>query len=229
MPRKISTDFAICHGETSMVVCSRPSQPGRTDEVEPAEDGEHDDLEHRVDRDQHGGGFAVAAGQVVPDDHHGDAAGQADDDQAGAVLGQVGQEQPGQGEHQRRAEDPVQDQRADQQFAVAGDGVEAVVADLRQHRVHHDQQAEGDRQRDAVDLDGAQGVAEAGDHAPEQQAGDHGDADPDRQEPVEGGQFADDGGVVGGGRAHAVAHLGGAGSRSSRTADSCCRAAGTTR
>ncbi|COZ42405.1 Uncharacterised protein [Mycobacterium tuberculosis] len=31
MPRKISTDLAICHGDVAMVVCSRPSQPGSTD------------------------------------------------------------------------------------------------------------------------------------------------------------------------------------------------------
>ena len=143
---------------------------GKHREVEPAEDGEHDHLEHRVDRDQHGGGLAVAAGQVVPDDDHRDAAGQADDDQPGAVLGQVRQEQPGQGEHQRRAEDPVQNQRAEQQLAVAGDRVEAVVADLGQYRVHHDQQADGDRQRDAVDLNGAQRVVQAGDQPAEQQS-----------------------------------------------------------
>ena len=36
--------------------------------------------------------------------------------------------------------------RADQQLAVAGNGVQPVVTHLRQHRVHHDQQAERDRQ-----------------------------------------------------------------------------------
>ena len=44
----------------------------------------------------------------------------------------------------------------DQQPAVAGDGVEAVVADLGQHRVHHHQQPERDRQGDAVDRDRVQ-------------------------------------------------------------------------
>ena len=34
--------------------------------------------------------------------------------------------------------------RHQQQLAVAGDGVEAVVADLGQHRVHHDEQAKSD-------------------------------------------------------------------------------------
>ena len=177
-----------------MVVCSRPSQPGSTDEVEPAQHGEHDHLEDRVQRDQHGGGLAVAAGQVVPDDDHRDAAGQADDDQPGAVLGQVGQQQPGQGEHQRRAEHPVQHQRADQELAVAGDGVEAVVADLGQHRIHHDQQTERDGQRNAVDLERFPARVQSGNPPPEQQSGDHRDADPHRQEPIQGRQLADDGG-----------------------------------
>src|SRR5699024_9158062 len=75
------------------------AEPARQDaEVEPAEDGEHDDLEDRVDRHQHRGRLAVAAGQVVPDHDHGDATGQTDDDEPGAVLGKVGQENPGQGE-----------------------------------------------------------------------------------------------------------------------------------
>ncbi len=102
----------------------------------------------------------------------------------------------------------------DQQLAVAGDGVEAVVADLGQHRVHHDQQAERDRQRDAVDLDDAQRVPEPGDQAAEQQAGDHGDADPHRQEPVEDRHLAGDGPVVGRGgheRVSASAAVAGAG------------------
>src|SRR5690606_16244084 len=81
---------------------------GQDGEVEPAEYGEHDDLEDRVQGDEHGGGFAVTAREVVPDDDHGDAAGQADDDQPGPVFGQVGQEDPGEGEHQRGAEKPVQ-------------------------------------------------------------------------------------------------------------------------
>ena len=185
MPRKISTDLAICHGEVSMVVCSQAEPAGQHREVEPAEHGEHDDLEDRVERDQNGGGLAVTAGEVVPDDDHRDAAGQADDDQPGAVLGQVGQQQPGQREHQRRTEHPVQDQRLRQQLAVAGDGVEAVVADLGQHRIHHDQQTQRDRQRDAVDLQRVQRGVQSGDQPAQQQAGDHRDADPYRQEPVE--------------------------------------------
>ena len=89
MPRKTSTEAAICQGETSRV-CLRQAEPaGQHRQVEPAEGPERDDLEDRVEGHEHRRGLAVAAGEVVPDDHHGDAAGQADDDQPGAVLGQV--------------------------------------------------------------------------------------------------------------------------------------------
>ncbi len=56
-------------------------------QVEPAQQAEGEDLEHRVDRHQHGPGFPVAAGQVVPDQDHRDAPGQPHDDQPGAVGG----------------------------------------------------------------------------------------------------------------------------------------------
>jgi hypothetical protein len=43
---------------------------------------------------------------ALPDRHPGDAAGRPDDDQAGAVLGQLVQQQPRRGEHQRRLDQP---------------------------------------------------------------------------------------------------------------------------
>lgn len=58
-------------------------------EVEVAEEGEGDDLEQRVDGHEDRGGFPVAAGEVVPDEDHGDAAGQADDDEPGPIGGLV--------------------------------------------------------------------------------------------------------------------------------------------
>jgi hypothetical protein len=84
--------------------------PGQDLHVEPSEQAEGEDLEDRVEGDQDGGGFPIAAGQVVPDDHHGDAAGQTDDDQTSAVGGQVGKEDPGQREHEGRPDQPVEDQ-----------------------------------------------------------------------------------------------------------------------
>ena len=172
---------------------------GKHRQVEPAEHGVHDDLEERVDGDEDGRQFPAAAGQVVPDEDHGDAAGQPDDDQAGAQLGQVGQEHPGEGEHQQRPDQPVQHQRQGEGATVGQLVAEMAVADLGQDGVHHRQQPDGDGQRDGVDLDALEAVVEVGDQAAEQQPAGHGQTDPDRQEPVEGGQLLGDRAEIGAG------------------------------
>ena len=198
MPRKIRTLLAMAPTEMCSCGLCSPSQSGQHREVEPAEGGEREDLEDRVERDQDGGGLRVAAGQVVPDQHHRDAPGQPDDDQPGAVGRQVRQHQPGEGEHQRRADHPVEHQAGDQQPAVGGDPVELGVADLGQHRVHHQQQPERDRQRRLPDLDRVQGVVQAGEQPAEQRGrATIAATDPDRQEPVQGGQPRCDVGRVG--------------------------------
>jgi hypothetical protein len=79
-----------------------------------------------------------------------------------------------------QADDPVQYQRRDQQPAVAGDGVEPVVADLRQHRIHHDQQPERDRQRHPVHRDRVERLAQARDQPAADQPYGHRRDDPHR-------------------------------------------------
>ena len=188
MPRKIATMPAISpHGHVQ--AGGLQAEPaGQQLQVEVAEGGVEEHLEDGVEGDQDGGHLPVAAGQVVPDQHHGDAAGQADQDDPGAVGGLVGQQQPGQREHQRGADDPVERQAGGHHPAVGGDVGGLVVADLGQHRVHHQQQPERDRQAGLPDLDGVEGVGEAGDDPAEQQPGEHRHADPHRQEPVQRGQ-----------------------------------------
>lgn len=63
---------------------------GQDLEVEPAETGERHCLEDAVHGDQYGDGFAVTAGQIVPDQHHGDTAGETYDDQPRSELRKVG-------------------------------------------------------------------------------------------------------------------------------------------
>ncbi len=113
----------------------------------------------------------------------------------GAVLGQVGQEDPRQREHQGGADDPVQHQGRRQHPSVAGHAVDLAVAHLGEHRVHHQQQTQGDRQRDATDRHRLQRVVDSGREASEHQAPGHGQADPQRQEAVERGEPLDDVGV----------------------------------
>ncbi len=87
------------------------AEPAREEfQVEVAEDGVPGYLEDRVKDHEDGCRLAVATGQVVPDQDHGDAAGEADEDDAGSELRKVGKEDPGQGEHQRRPYKPVEKQ-----------------------------------------------------------------------------------------------------------------------
>ena len=107
-------------------------------------DREEEHLEDRVEGDQAGAVFAVALGQVIPDDDHGDTTGKADHDQADHVLGLVVQEDHRQAEHQDRANDPVLDERQPENLGVAEDRPHLLVADLGQRRVHHQDETDGD-------------------------------------------------------------------------------------
>ncbi len=86
----------------------------------------------------------VAAGQIVPDDHHGDAARQADENQPHHVLLVPGQESDGQQEHQDRTDDPVLHQGQGQYLDVAEHEAQFFIFHLGQGRVHHQDQANGD-------------------------------------------------------------------------------------
>ena len=162
------------------------TEPTRKDlQIEVSEEAVRDDLEHRVERDEHHGGLAVATREVSPDEHHRDATRESDDDQPGAVLGQIRQEHPREGEHQRRADDPVEHERSTEHAPIGGDVAEVAIADLGEHRVHHQQQAERDRQRHGVDLDVIQDVVQPRERAAETDPQEHRGADPHRQKPIQ--------------------------------------------
>src|SRR3546814_12597737 len=64
----------------------KPEQRRQESKEEPRINTEEQDLEDRVERDQRGHILVVAPGKLVPDDDHGNAAGQPDEDQALHVL-----------------------------------------------------------------------------------------------------------------------------------------------
>ncbi len=80
---------------TWIAVPSRPKRGGQDGDEEPRVDREEKDLEDRIEGDQAGAVLAVAAGQLVPHDDHGDAAGETDQDQPDHVLGFVGEQGDG--------------------------------------------------------------------------------------------------------------------------------------
>ncbi len=165
---------------------SREPEPGREDgDEDVGVDREEQDLEDRVEGDQAGRILPVPLGQVVPDDDHGDAAGQADHDQAVHVLGLVAQEDDGQGEHQERPDDPVLDERQRQDLDVLEDIPELLVFHLGQRRVHHQDEPDGDGDVGRSGLEPVDEADDGRDKIAEPDADGHGQEDPDGQVAVE--------------------------------------------
>ena len=86
-----------------------PQPGGQHGDEDIGVDGEEQHLEDGVEGHQAGAVFRIALGQVVPDDDHGDAAGQADDDQAHHVIRVALEKGDGQQEHEDGADHPVLD------------------------------------------------------------------------------------------------------------------------
>ncbi len=130
---------------TCTVLPSRPNSGGKHGDEQPGIDAVEQHLEDAVEGHQPSSVFRVSLRQFVPDNHHRNAAGQADHDEAHHVLRVVVQEQDGQGEHQYRADQPVLHERQTENLPVAEDLAHFLVADFRQRRVHHQDQTDGDR------------------------------------------------------------------------------------
>ena len=138
-----------CVMSTTAPCEAEPRRQQRREEVRVDREEQH--LEDRVERDEAGAVLGVALREVVPHDHHRDAAREADEDEAEHVLGLVAQEDDREPEHQQRADDPVLHEREREHALVAEDLAELLVADLRERRVHHQDEADGDRDRGRAD------------------------------------------------------------------------------
>ena len=142
-------------------------------------------LKDAVDGNQPSNVIRVAFRKFIPDQHHCDAAGDADQDQAAHIGGLAPQENYGQEEHQHRADKPVLHERQPENALVAEDLAQLFVAHLRQRRKHHDDEADGDRD---VCCPGLKAVDEAGRRRNEVADGNayrHRKKDPERQKSVE--------------------------------------------
>ena len=125
-------------------------------------DGVEEHLEQRVEGDQPRRILRVAPCQVVPDDDHSDAAGKPDQDQPDGVLGLVCQERQGKTEHQEGTDHPVEQERDAENLRVAEDLRQLLVTDLRQRRVHHQDEPEGYRDRGCPDRQVRDALHDAG-------------------------------------------------------------------
>ena len=104
-----------------------------------------ENLKDTVDCDQAGDVIGVAFREFIPDQHHRDAAGDADQDEAAHVGRFAAQKDDGEEEHQHRADQPVLNQGQAEDALIAEDLSQLFVADLRQRREHHDDESDGDR------------------------------------------------------------------------------------
>jgi hypothetical protein len=185
------------HGDVEPVgVEAEPA--GQHVEVEPAEHREGDDLEHRVDRHEHRAELAVAAGQVVPDQHHRDAAGEADDDQPGAYSGRSGRNSQARANISAGPTSQFSTSDSAERPAVGELAADPAVLHLGQHRVHHRSSpiAIGSDTVSTFTLEGV--VRGRGTAGRARCRPCHREADPHRQVAVEGGELLGDGRPSGG-------------------------------
>ena len=129
------------------------SEPrGQNGDEDPRVEAIENDLEDTVEGDKSGDVVRVAFGQFVPDQHHGDAAGDADQNQPAHVSRFAAQEDDGQKEHQYGADEPVLHQREAKDATVAKDFAKFFVTHFGQGRIHHDDESDGDGDIGGADL-----------------------------------------------------------------------------
>ena len=162
-----------------------PSQRGQHGQEEVGIHREEQHLEDRVERHQSGGILAVAAREVVPHNHHRDAARQPNQDQAGHVFGLVAQEQHRKRKHENRSDNPVLNERKQQHPAVLEDAAHLLVLHLCQRRIHHQDQADRNGDRGCACVEAVQERHHARHEVAQRNAGCHGGEDPEREVAVE--------------------------------------------
>ena len=165
-------------------------QPGDED---PRVETEGHNLEDAVERDQTGAVFAVALGQVVPNEDHGDAAGDAHEDEADHVVRVIAEKKDRQDKHQDRTNHPVLQQRQPDDLRVGENLGHLLVAHLGQGRIHHEDQARGNEQIGRADRDRREeGFRVGNQEIPRQHPRRHGDENPQCEVTVQKGHPAGD-------------------------------------
>ncbi len=164
----------------------QPEPAGKHREEHVGVEREEQHLEDRVERDQSRRVLGVALGQFVPDDDHGDAAREADQDQARPCNS-------GWSCRKTTASTNIStgpitqfctSDRASTR-TVAEHVAQVLVADLGQRRVHHQDQADGDRDVGGAALELAPEPGDAREQVPDRHAGEHREEDPQGQVAVE--------------------------------------------
>ena len=163
----------------------KPDQRRQHGQKEPCVDAVEEHLKDAVEGHQSGGVIGVSLRQLIPHNHHGDAARQANQNQPGPVLRIAAQKDDRQRKHQHRADHPVLHQREAQHLAIAKDLAQPLILHLGQRRIHHQDQAHGDGNVRRARLIALQQRGHIRHKAPQRNAGRHGQKDPKRQKAVD--------------------------------------------
>ena len=150
----MKTLLAICRMLTSTSTPLEAEQRRQDRDEEPGIDAVEQHLEDAVEGHQPGRVLGVALGQLVPDDDHGDAAGQADHDQPDHVLRIVAEESRCARTNIRIG--PItQFCTSDRPsiFLFRKTSPISSYFTLAKRRVHHQDQADGDRDVGGADLE----------------------------------------------------------------------------
>ena len=108
---KIDSDALRNLGDADMHNAALKAKPlGKHRDEGPRIEAVEEHLKDAVDGDEPGSVVRVAARQFIPDQHHRNAACDADQDESAHIGRLVAQEHDGEHEHQRRADEPVLNQ-----------------------------------------------------------------------------------------------------------------------
>jgi hypothetical protein len=97
----------------------------------------------------------------------------------------IAQEDDGQREHQNWTDNPVLQQRQAENFPIAEDVAQLVVVHLRQRRIHHEDEADGDWYRGRADAHAVEDGLHAGEDCTERDPGRHREKNPQREVAIE--------------------------------------------
>ena len=139
------TLFAICEDANFNDTAFKTEPLGQHCNEGPCVQAIKQHLKNAVDGDKAGNVVRVAIRQFIPNQHHRDAAGYADQDQPTHIGGLAPEENYGQEEHQHRANKPVLHERQPENPLVAEYFSQLFVSHLRKRRKHHNDEADSYR------------------------------------------------------------------------------------
>ncbi|MNK96962.1 hypothetical protein D3C87_1172740 [compost metagenome] len=165
---------------------------------QPGHEAVGEDLETAVEGHQTRTVLLAAAAEIVPHQHHGDAARQAYQDEAHHVARLIMQKHQGDDEHQYRAHQPVHHQGEGDGAAIPGHGAHGAVIHLGERRVHHQDEAYGQRHVGGSDRHRLVPLGHLGEQIANPHPNRHGDEDPEGEIAVEKTHFFADGQIAAG-------------------------------